>query len=391
MRQLLLLTLAGGCSWTSFDDLSKQAWAQSTQKPSVGSSNYAVALAGTSPNTAGGQLSVLGTNEVTYSTLVYDTKGGTTVGPSFNLAGAAQIETLTMSPILVSDDVGDCAAVANATPPGGTTTIAAFKGCASQPGSTSLPSALPPDAAAYVGTTLVVAAGPNLYVDMPGGALWCAPGDETNAPVASIAGLGGDDKNVWAWGANGKLYSYALADLMTCALTTAMPAPTSGTMIASRITGVATNYTPATGSSVMVVGNSMSTNRFVVLAGTGASGKVFVVRDDTTVATVGTPLDAANLQAAATGDFGTGTFVALGFPGSSTGGEVELHEINTSTGALNATADKTLADAQPDSGEQFGRALAIMKFNGLNVLAVAAKSEVFAYFRLDPIYPETRQ
>ena len=51
----------------------------------------------------------------------------------------------------------------------------------------------------------------------------------------------------------------------------------------------------------------------------------------------------------------------------------------------------TLNDAQPDSGQQFGRAVTTMPFNGGTALIVTANNEVYAYVRLSPLYDDLRQ
>jgi hypothetical protein len=75
--------------------------------------------------------------------------------------------------------------------------------------------------------------------------------------------------------------------------------------------------------------------------------------------------------------------LALGFPDREVGGvacgQVEVHAF--SAGALSAAAADALSDAQPQRYQHFGRSLAVMKFNGTDVLAVAASNEVFAYYK----------
>jgi hypothetical protein len=391
MRHTLFLAIAlAGCSWTTFDDLGKEAWAQSEDSPNIGSTDYAVAIVGTSPTSSGGQLSVLSSDSVSYSTLVYDSKGGSSVGPNPQRLGQFFITSLGTQPIFVADAAGDCSVAAQASN-GTSQYVVVYNACAMSPGATPITSTAAPDAAAYVGSTLVVAAGKDLFVSSANGFLWCDATDDAGAPLMA-AGLGGDDANLWVWATSGKLLSYRLSDLSACVATSTMPA--MGTPIASATAAVPTTFAPASGATVQVIGTSTSAHRFVVLAGhatQSASGRVFVAEADTTLALVGTPLMADGIQSAAVGQLGTGTYVAVGFPSNETGGTVELHALDTTTGVLNPGIDEKLADAQPDSGEQFGRSLAIVKYNGTNILAVAAKSEVFTYFRMDPIYLETRQ
>jgi NADPH2:quinone reductase len=62
--------------------------------------------------------------------------------------------------------------------------------------------------------------------------------------------------------------------------------------------------------------------------------------------------------------------------------------VHGGTSGIGTTA-MTLHDAQPERGQQFGRAVAVMPFNGEPVIAVAADNEVFVYFR-SALYGETR-
>ena len=50
----------------------------------------------------------------------------------------------------------------------------------------------------------------------------------------------------------------------------------------------------------------------------------------------------------------------------------------------------TLHDAQPESDQQFGRAVAVTEINGQPAIAVGADNEVFLYFRT-ALYDDVRQ
>jgi hypothetical protein len=392
MRYLLASIALAGCSWTTFDDLGKEAWAQSTQSPNIGSTDYAVAITGSTASSTGGQLSVLSSDSVSYSTLSYDPSGKATLGANPQRLGQFFITSLGTQPIFVSNSSGECAAVAQASN-GQSTYVVVYNGCASAPGATPIQSAAPPDAAAYIGSTLVVAAGANLFVVTTAGVQWCAATDDTGTTPLQASGLGADDANVYAWAAGGKLLQYKLTDLMTCVQMSTMP--TAGTAITTGGgAAVDTGFMPATGASVQIVGSSTSATEWAVLAGhapQSATGRVFSAKLVAPRGLVGSPYMADGISSSVTGTLGgMGPFVAMGFLGNGTGGIVELHALDTTTGAIDATVAEELADAQADSGEQFGRGLAIMEFNGTNILTVAAKSEVFAYFQT-LLYPETRQ
>ena len=49
----------------------------------------------------------------------------------------------------------------------------------------------------------------------------------------------------------------------------------------------------------------------------------------------------------------------------------------------------TLSDAQPESKQAFGRAVAVVPFDTKPLIVVAADNEVFTYFRTQ-LYAETR-
>jgi hypothetical protein len=110
-----------------------------------------------------------------------------------------------------------------------------------------------------------------------------------------------------------------------------------------------------------------------------------LVVDLTTMTQVGTTLTVEGLKSTVLADLGSGTYLAIGVPDRSVGGvvagEVELHELDTASGALDATPVALLHDADPESGQLFGRSLTTMQFNGSPILVVGANAEVFAYYR----------
>ncbi|MGE5183002.1 MAG: hypothetical protein ACM31C_13110 [Acidobacteriota bacterium] len=380
-----------GCKWTAFDDLAGQTWAHSTQSPNVGSTDYALAVSGTTTDATGGRLSVISNDTPTHSTLEYDAKGNVSLGANPERLAGHNIASLGEQPIFTTDGAGHFAVVAASTTPN---FIAVHSGDAAAPGDTSIMSASPPDAATYLGTSLVIAAGTNLFVLDANGARWCVASDETSSPLAAVA-LGADDTNVWAWTATGTLLSYDKAALQTCAMLT--PASTMGTAIAANAMSLPTGFVPGVGAIVQVLGTSTSAKEYLVLAAhanQATNGQVMVVDAATLTKTDTLPAD--GLESAVLAQLGASArpFVVLGFPSRSVNGtisgQVELHALDATTGKLAATADETLSDDQPDASEQFGRAVGVMKFNGTGILAVAAKNEVFTYFRTQS-YPETRQ
>ena len=386
MKRYLLLLALVGCKWTDFDDLSKSTWVHSTQSPNIGSTDYAVALAGTTLDPTGGRLSVISNDTPTYSTLIYDAKGNPTLGPNPERLADHNIASLGEQPIFVVDNAGHFAVVAASTSPN---FIAVTSGDAAAPGDTSIQSGLPPDAAAFVGGELVIAAGNNLFVVGANGTKWC-----TDTMLGAIA-LGADATELYAWQTSGKLIEYSKTALDGCVMMTS--STTAGTTVAPDAGTFDAGFVPGVGAVVQVLPATGSTKELLVLAAhpdKATNGQVIVIDQMTMTKTDSVPAD--GIESAVVGTLGAAgkPYVAIGFPtravGSTITGQVELHGLDATTGKLSATDIETLYDDQPDSNEEFGRAVGIMQFNGSQILAVAAKNEVFTYFETLS-YPETRQ
>ena len=126
---------------------------------------------------------------------------------------------------------------------------------------------------------------------------------------------------------------------------------------------------------------------FAVLAGkqmASRAGEIHVV-DLATMMRVGEVVPVEGLRTSVLADFGTGSYLAVGVPDREVGGvvagAVDLFEYTPVSGALVGTAMDTLHDADPESGQQFGRALTTMSFGGEPILVAGTKEEVFAYYR----------
>ena len=379
MRALVLALLAG-CSWSSFDDLADQTWAHSTQKPDIGSSDYATAIVGVTMGTSGGRLAVVGNSGPTYSTVHYDAHGATQIGPNPQKLGQHFISALAEQPILVTDGAGKVALVSAAIDAGN---IAVVSGDADSVGDMPFPGP-PPDAAVFVDTagTLVIAAQNTLFVQTTGTPKQCTPADR-NGTAVQIAAMQADSTTLWAWTKTGALFGYPIASLATCA---AQP-PT----LAATIGPVTTSFAPGPDAQIHIVPGATAT--YAVLTGRvdkQVASSVFVV-DLNTLALVGTPYTADELHSSMiVGN--NGLFVALGYPNrivdGKTCGQVELHAFDPTTGMM-ASAFTALNDAQPENSQLFGRALASMSFNGKEILVVAASNEVFSYYRTT-LYPDAR-
>lgn len=383
----LLVVLVAACDFTEFDTLQSEMWVKSTQTPSIGSTSYAVALApavGTSASTSGGTLGVLGDGSPTFSTIIYDAKGGATIGSANHLA--TDTVALTTPPILVADGMGDVAVIS------ASSTAESYEvtsGSGSDLANISFMATSAPVAATYSGTTLVIAAGASLVV-LPQGAAaptTCTVTD-TGSP-ATFEALAADGSQVFGWASNGDLLSIPTSSLTATGCTSATPI--------AAVPVLPTGFMPGPGSTILIIGSGASS--VPVLAGvpssTASSTDGFVLfNNSTSKAPVGVTVP--GLAAAALGLLGAGgdTYLALGFPSATVdgveAGAVDLYKVDTTTTTLPATADETLFCARPTTGQVFGRSLAILPYNGTTILSVAANNEVFTYFRTLQ-YADTRQ
>jgi hypothetical protein len=224
--------------------------------------------------------------------------------------------------------------------------------------------------------------------------------------VAAVAGVKISSQmydDLVVWGTNGKLYIYPTF------------APTTVATYASACTGAAatlqaasetdTSFTPGTGAQLMI------DNQLVIVAaekaGTTSSANtqesLIAVYDVSsgTATLAGATLDrndGIGLHAAVIQTYGGQGYVFAGFPqepiNSLTTGAVEVFAYDAANG-IDSEQVQMLYDAQPDENELFGRSLAIMPYEGTNVLAVGASNEVFAYFEIvdkagTPLYEDPR-
>lgn len=385
---LAATSLLGACKWTDFDDLEDTTWVRSTQDPDVGSTDYPVAMAGVSSSGTGGTLAVVSDDLAKYSLIDYSAAGEATVNKAqaVNL-GSQQIGAVQETPVFVTDPTGRIALVERSSSGGGSFTV--FFGAATSPAATELAArtqpAPAPDAGAFVPNgsahDLVFAAGDAVYV-LPGAggtAASCQGMDNNNMPL-QVAALDHDGTNLWVWTKAGSLISYPLAGLCN---SDSLPAP--GATAFTPVGG----FAPGPGARVHVVGG------FAILSGRpmGASaGSVFVV-NLSNLEQVGSTLMIEGLRSTTIASFDGGTYLVAGAPTRNVdgvaSGEVDLHPFDTTTAALDALPQASLHDADPESGQLFGRSLATMNFNGSPILVVGAKDEIFAYYRT-AVYDDRR-
>lgn len=430
MRTTMMLLAAGAaalgaCKWTEFDDLQNETWVGSTEKPDIKTSDYGVAIqrgADPSESTTSGTLAVIGSGPGIYTELQYSANGAASLKTNRLQLPDLGVMTLDSPPILLASPTsaevalittGDPASIVVATGTHtlllrqlfvGTNTTLGGIGVGNTPDAATYMQPLPfPGADPTPTPAPLVAAG-----DIVMGTIYSQP-QGTKQPacklidgttVIQVRALGTvkagatDDVLVWN-GINGKLLRYDGKDAFNGCTTTSPKASTSPANTPP--------FLPGHGSQILTIDDS-----HVLLQGHEdiAKGKAsfLQVYDTSTLSPVGTAVTAEGLRSAAVLDTGTAKFVVAGYPtasvshdGSSVpGGQVLLYKL--STGIDSGTPVATLYDAQPVADHQFGRAVAVMPFNGTSVIAVSAENEILMYFRLNttdgtaqPIYGETRQ
>ena len=363
-RLLLVLLAMSGCMWSDFDDLSETTWVRSTFEPDIGSRNYAVSILGVTTATSGGQLGVVSDDTPDFSTLDYDAKGNDKVGGNDVKLGQHRIAVLSDPPVFATDGTGKIAIAERSTTGGA---ISVVFGSASAPAGLEFMAATAvPDSVVFTGADIVVAAGNTLYTLQTAMQVPCMNSD---AQFRAIA-MASDGTNLWVWSSAGKFFSIPISALAPC---------NGGMLPASGTTFDSMPFLPASGARIHLVGTYA-----ILTAHTPMSrmGQVFVV-DTTTLAQVDTML-VEGIRASALAQFGGMTYLAVGVPDRAVdgvvAGQVDLFSFDTATGKLNPTSALVLHDAQPE-GQQFGRSVTTMKFNNQDILVVAAKSEVFAYYK----------
>ena len=190
--------------------------------------------------------------------------------------------------------------------------------------------------------------------------------------------------DVLAWGSGGKRYRYPGGVFHGC--TTQEPT-----------TSVDTGFMPGHGSQILTLDAT-----HVLLQGHHDSDDASILQvydlGATPPVAVGGPVAFPKLRTAAILDSNGVKYVIAGLPtatvNTTIAGAVAIFKI-TATGIAPLSA-VTLSDAQPESNQAFGRAVAVMPFNGKQVIAVAADNEIFMYFRVQladgtTLYDETRQ
>ncbi|HET7500046.1 MAG TPA: hypothetical protein VFK02_03560 [Kofleriaceae bacterium] len=385
----------GACKWTEFDDLEHEAWVDSTEKPDLKSSDYAIALQRGARGGDGGRLVVIGNGQASYSELVYSARGEASFPASTVVLLNAQygIVNIGQQPIVLADPASDDVSLVVPSDNG----VALLTGTMGLLKSYQLFTHQAPDAATYMvapGHTQplpLVAVGENvlgaLLPELPTGMQQptCKLTDTATAGfTAQVRALGtirnGATDDVLAWDATGKLFKYPSSVFNGC---------TSQDPVAVIDTGIK----PDAGAQILAIDQTR-----VVLHGRVGDNGFLGVFDAASMTPVGQGIFVPGVRAAVVLDAGGQKYVAGGAPTTivdgATAGAVLLHRVSAS--GIEAQPAATLHDAQPEANQSFGRGVAVMPFNGKQVLAVAADNEVFVYFRANladgsPLYDETRQ
>lgn len=418
------------CSWSQFDDLSKETWVDSTNKPDVKSSDYGVSIqrgGDASESSSGGTLAVIGAGPGSYSELAYSPTGSSSLKTNSLQLAAQGIMALDSPPILLASPksaevalvtTGDNASIVVAT---GVHTLLVrqlFVGNSNTTLGAGVSFSTTPDAATYMQPLPFPGADPN-----PGPAPLVAVGDVVLGTIysppqnakqpacrlvaggslqikalgpVSHAGGASDDFLVWN-GIDGSLLRYDGAAFNGCTTDPdALSVPTQKTTAATK--PAFTN--PGRGSQILPIGDGTR----VLLQGqqdpTKGTGGFLQVYDVATLSPLGMAISAEGVRSATVLTTSTGTYAVAGFPnaliGGTTAGQIMVYKIADGGGIDSATPVAVLHDAQPETNQAFGRSVVAMPYNGTQVLAVAADNEIFVYFRANlsdgsPLLDETRQ
>lgn len=409
------LLAAGGCKWTDFDDLEADTWVTATDKPDNNSANWGVAIARVSRSGSGGKLAVLGATDALYEELDVDPNGGYSTSNTLELNPQFAIGNLALDPLLLTSPDADEVALVTALEASRILVIRAFDG---QLTSVAVNGLAQPSAATYmVSPTATGESGPKTQILVAqGGDVFGAYFDPTKVPLMPSKCTLHDDTlpmampiNIRALGAyrppgamhddvlvlseTGKLMAYpgtVFHGTPSCPTGPVTPKP--GFTLDLEFPNV------QTASQILVFtdpADQAATYALLQLHTDGGKGRLGLYRiDDDSIDEVGPVRDVERLRTAAMFEPGGGKrYVLAGLPTASVedviAGMVQVFEVDTITGIAESPV-MTLADAQPEETQVFGRSVAALPYNGKSIIAVAADNEIFLYFRT-ALYDETRE
>ncbi|HEX7843133.1 MAG TPA: hypothetical protein VF469_36925 [Kofleriaceae bacterium] len=425
MRTTMLLVAfasLAACKWTEFDDIQGTTWVDSTEKPNVKSSDWGVIIergAATSESASSGTLAVIGAGPGTYSELAYSAAGSASLPTTSLTLGNLGIMTLDSPPIFLASPTSSEVALVTTGDNGsivvavGTHTLVVHQLFVGNTNLGAVAISTTPDAATYVRPPVdprfpgsadrepLVAAGDvvmgTVYNLPTGTAQPACRLNDGSATAIRIRALGAipngttDDALVWN-GVTNMLLRYPASVFNGCM--------TQGPIASTLSTVGPTRFTPGRGSQILPIDST-----FVLLQGhqdiTMGNAGFLQVFNATTLMPVGPQVAKDGIRSAAILTTAGGQYVVAGFPNETidgqTAGVVRVFKFDTTSG-LSDTPVATLHDAQPDNNQLFGRGVAVMPFNGKQVIAVAADNEIFVYFQVKAtdgtngtLYDETRQ
>lgn len=402
MTKLPLFLALGGlvttaCSWGKFDDLRDEAWVRAVENPDDDSTNWAIAIQrGNRDSASGGRLAVFGSAQSLFNEILYDPNGGAEVATNQQKLQSLGIGNLDPQPIVIADPASDEIALVSKS---GSASIAVLHGVNGTLIADPIFGPDIPDAAVYMvapgfGTVAspqpsqpIVAQGDTVY-----GTFYTKPDTSFQQPACklaigatpiSIKALGthrataADTDDVVVWAATGELLIYD-GDIFNGMHGTVCASGTANAPLAT----LATGFQPGNGSQILALDN-----RYVVLQGHNGGNAHLALYDleaGPNPAIVGGPRTDSGMVIATLLDTGGSKLVAVGFPAAQVDGtacgQVQAFAVDTTSG-IGTTPVLILHDAQPDQDQSFGRGVATMRFNGRDILVVAANNEVFAYFR----------
>ncbi len=405
-----LLSAGVGCKWTDFDDLEKDTWVSSTDKPNGDSTDYGVAIQRGQRGSNGGKLVVIGAGQAQYTELVYSPNGESDLAPTaLKLNTQFGIGNLDQQPILIADPTTTSDEVSLVVNSGGQS-IAVLTGTGGllahqifgpeQPDAATymVPPPRPDQPTLPTPAQVLVGSIDTLYgafvMNTPNPQTKCQIVDEA-ASVVTVRGLGAtrvssttfDDVVVWGTvgGNAGKLLVYPggvfNGNMVAGTCPTGMQQPIAGS-------AATTPFVPAKGSQIVMV----DPTHFIAvghkeLGSTDSFLGFYSISPAGVITATGAPVTLSDLRTATILTVGTKKYVVAGYPTALVenvkAGRVLVFPLDLTTG-INATPAAQLYDSQPEDNQQFGRGVAAMPFNGDEVVAVAADNEIFVYFELGP-------
>ena len=423
MRASLFALAIGlvGCNWTEFDDLEGDTWISVQGQPNDDSTDFGVALARGARDTAagaGGSIVALGTGQAQYLRLEYSATGSVEVRSALELNAQFGVGNLDLQPVLIADPASDEVGLV-ATTGGDQVTVLhgdenlvdrqlfgprqAFAATYMIAPVAGMPGVVTPSfpiaAAGPDETTSALFPGP--FVSYPNPPPKCNLKKDNGDPV-NIRGVGAafvtatTYHDIVVWTSDGDLLVYD-GNVFSAQNGPSCPGtPTEGNQVPLVAKPAAsTGFAPARGSVIL-----MYQNRYAILVGhkdlnnTESYLAIWDIGGATGAPVqVGATISVPGLRTATVLENGTDKYIVAGYPNETfdgvTAGRVQVYAFTTTDG-LSAESVLTLHDATPESGQQFGRAVAVTEFNGTPVIAVAADNEVFFYFRT-ALYGETRE